>query len=132
MKGLFTILIVILTFNCLGQSKPFIGVSYNTIGHSLQVGVKKENRVLTMGYSFPITSALNPSLVFGTVGHQFDLGKDYAITTSTGYAFYNSIVNVKPMATIEGSKDIHNGRLFITANYCKVFFAGAGLKIFII
>ena len=132
MKVLTTILIVILSINCLGQSKPFIGVSYNTIGHSLQVGVKNENRVLTIGYSFPITSALNPALVFGTVGHQFDLGKDYAITTATGYAFYNSIVNVKPMATIEASKDIYKGRLFITANYCKVFFAGAGFKIFIV
>jgi hypothetical protein len=132
MKALTTILILIISINCLGQSKPFIGVSYNTIGHSLQVGVKKENRVLTIGYSFPITSAINPSLVFGTVGHQFDLGKDYAITTSTGYAFYNSIVNVKPIATFEASKDIHKGRLFITANYCKVFFAGAGFKIFII
>jgi hypothetical protein len=132
MKGLFTILIVILSINCLGQNKPFIGVSYNTIGHSLQLGVKNENRVLTIGYSFPITSAINPALVFGTVGHQFNLGKDYAITTATGFSFYNTIKSVKQIATFEVSKDIHNGRLFITANYCKVFFAGAGFKIFII
>jgi hypothetical protein len=131
MKGLFTILIVILSINCLGQSKPFAGVSFHSIGYSLQGGIKKENRVLTIGYSTPITSALNPTLAFITTGHEFDLGKDYALTTSTGYAFYNTIKNLKPMATIEASKDIHKGRLFITANYCKVFFAGAGFKIFL-
>ena len=132
MKVLTTILILILSINCLAQSKPFIGVSYNTIGHSLQLGIKNENRVLTIGYSFPITSAINPSLVFGTIGHQFDLGKMYALTTSTGFSFYNTIKSVKQIATFEASKDIHNGRLFITANYCKVFFAGVGFKIFIV
>ena len=132
MKGLFTILILILSMNCLGQSKPFAGVSLHSIGYSLQIGVKTENRVLTIGYSTPITSALNPTLAFITTGREFDLGKDYALTTSTGYAFYNTIKSVKPIATIEASKDIYKGRLFITANYCKVFFAGAGFKIFII
>jgi hypothetical protein len=132
MKVLTTILILILSINCIGQSKPFAGVSLHSIGYSLQIGVKTENRVLTIGYSTPITSALNPTLAFITTGREFDLGKDYALTTSTGYAFYNTIKSVKPMATIEASKDIYKGRLFITANYCKVFFAGAGFKIFII
>jgi hypothetical protein len=131
MKTTLTILILIFSLNCLGQTKPFIGVSFHSIGYSLQLGVKKENTVLLIGYSVPLTSAVNPSLVFGTIGRQFDLGKDYAITTSTGYSFYNTIKSLKLIATIEGSKDIHKGRLFVAANYCKVFFAGAGFKIFI-
>jgi hypothetical protein len=126
-----TILLILLSFKCLAQTKPFIGVSFHSIGYSLQGGIKKENRVLTIGYSVPLTSAINPTLLFITTGREFNLGKDYALTTSTGYAFYNTIKSVKPMATIEGSKDIHNGRLFITTNYCKVFFAGAGFKIFL-
>jgi len=131
MKVLTTILIVILSFNCIGQNKPFGGVSFHSKGFSLQGGIKKENRVLTFGYSVPLTSALNPTLLFLTTGREFNLGKDYAVTLLSGYAFYNTIKNLKPMATVEGSKDIHKGRLFITANYCKVFFAGCGFKIFI-
>ena len=127
-----TILLILLSFNCLAQTKPFIGVSLHSKGYSLQGGIKKENRVLTIGYSVPLTSAINPTLLFITTGREFDLGKDYSLTTSTGYAFYNTIKNLKPMATIEASKDIHNGRLFVMANYCKIFFAGAGFKIFII
>jgi hypothetical protein len=61
------------------------------------------------------------------VGYQFDLGKDYAATPSVGFCFNT----MQPMGTIELSKDIHKGRLFIDANYCNVFFVGAGFKIFI-
>jgi hypothetical protein len=127
MKTIFTIFILILSLNCIGQNKPFIGVSYNTIGHSLQLGVKNENRVLTIGYSFPITSALNPTLVFTTIGYQFDLEKEYAATPSVGFCFNTSAL----MTKFEFSKDIYKGRLFIDANYCNVFFVGAGFKIFI-
>jgi hypothetical protein len=131
MKVITTIFILILSFNCLGQTKPFVGVSLHSKGYSLQGGIKKENRVLTIGYSVPLTSAINPTLLFITTGREFNMGKDYALTILTGYSFYNTIKSVKPMATIEASKDIHNGRLFVTANYCKVFFAGAGFKIFL-
>jgi len=131
MKTIITIFILILSLNCIGQNNPFIGVSLHSIGYSLQLGIKNEHRVITIGYSVPLTSAINPTLLFGTIGHQFDLGKDYAITTATGFSFYNTIKSVKQIATFEGSKDIHKGRLFITANYCKVFFAGAGFKIFL-
>jgi hypothetical protein len=131
MKTIITIFILILSLNCIGQNKPFLGISFHSKGYSLQGGIKKENRVLIIGYSVPLTSAINPTLLFITTGHEFDLGKNYALTTSTGYAFYNTIKSVKLIATFEGSKDIHKGRLFITANYCKVFFAGAGFKIFL-
>jgi hypothetical protein len=131
MKVLTTILILIVCLNCSGQNKPFGAVAFHSKGFSLQGGIKKENRILTIGYSVPLTSALNPTLLFLTTGREFNLGKDYAVTVLSGYAFYNTIKNLKPMATVEGSKDIHKGRLFITVNYCKVFFAGAGFKIFI-
>jgi len=128
MKGITTILILILSLNCLGQNKPFVGVSFNSIGYSLQGGAIVKNKVFTIGYSVPLTSALNPTLVFGTVGYQLDLGKDYAATPSIGYCINTTSL----IGTIELSKDIHKGRLFINANYCRVFFVGAGFKIFII
>jgi hypothetical protein len=128
MKGITTILILILSLNCLAQNKPFIGVSFNSIGYSLQGGVIVKNKVFTIGHSVPLTSALNPTLVFGTVGYQFDMGKDYSATPSVGYCLNTTA----PIGTIELSKDIYKGRLFIAANYCRVFFAGAGFKIFII
>ena len=127
MKTILTILILIVTLNCIGQTKPFVGVSFHSIGYSLQGGVNVKNKVLTIGYSVPLTSALNPTLAFATAGYQFDIGKEYAATPSIGFCFNTT----QPMGTIELSKDIHNGRLFITANYCRLFFAGAGFKIFI-
>ena len=123
-----TILLILLSFNCLAQNKPFVGVSFNSIGYSLQGGAIVKNKVFTIGHSVPLTSALNPTLVFGTVGYQFDIGKEYAATPSVGYC----LNTVAPIGTIELSKDIHNGRLFLTGNYCNVFFYGAGFKIFII
>jgi len=123
-----TILLILLSFNCLAQNKPFIGVSFNSIGYSLQGGVIVKNKVFTIGHSVPLTSALNPTLIFGTVGYQFDLGKQYAATPSIGYC----LNTVAPIGTIELSKDIQKGRLFMNANYCRVFFVGAGFKIFII
>ena len=123
-----TILLILLSFNCLAQSKPFVGVSFNSIGYSLQGGVIVKNKVFTIGHSVPLTSALNPTLIFGTVGYQIDMGNDYAATPSVGYC----LNTVAPIGTIELSKDIHNGRLFMNANFCWVLFAGAGFIIFII
>jgi len=122
-----TILLILLSLNCIGQTKPFVGVLLHSKGYALQGGAIVKNKVLTIGYSVPLTSALNPTLIFGTVGYQFDMGKDYAATPSIGFCFNTTA----PIGTIELSKDIHNGRLFIAANYCKVFFAGAGFKILI-
>lgn len=127
MRVLTTILILILTLNCIGQTKPFVGVSFHSIGYSLQGGVNIKNKVLTIGYSVPLRSALNPTLVFATAGYQFDLEKEYAATPSIGFCFNTTAI----IGTIELSKDIHNGRLFITGNYCRLFFVGAGFKIFI-
>jgi hypothetical protein len=135
MKTIITILILTMAIKCLGQPKPFVGVSLHSIGYSLQGGVNINNKLLTIGYSVPLRSALNPSLVFATIGYEFNLSKTdkdiFAITTATGYSFYNSIKKLAPIATVEVSKDFYKGRIFATGNYCKVFFAGAGFKIFL-
>jgi hypothetical protein len=127
MKTIITIFILILSLNCLGQTKPFLGISFHSIGYSLQCGAIIKNKVATIGYSVPLTSAINPTLVFTTIGYQFDLEKEYAATPSVGFCFNTSAL----MTKFEFSKDIHKGRLFIDANYCNVFFVGAGFKIFI-
>jgi hypothetical protein len=135
MKTIITIFILILSLNCIGQNNPFIGVSLHSIGYLLQGGVNINNKVLTIGYSVPLTSALNPTLVFATIGYEFNLSKTdkdiFAITTATGYSFYNSVKTLAPIATVEVSKDFYKGRVFLTGNYCRVFFAGAGFKIFL-
>jgi hypothetical protein len=112
-----------------------VGISLHSIGYSLQGGVKLNNKVVTIGYSVPLRSALNPSLVFLTAGYEFNLSKTekdiFAITTTAGASFYNSINRIEPIVTVELSKDFYKGRIFITGNYCKVFFVGAGFKIFL-
>ena len=135
MKAIITFTLLTLALCSTGQTKPFVGVSLHSIGYSLQAGVNVNNKLLTIGYSVPLTSAINPTLVFATIGYEFNLSKTdkdiFAITTATGYSFYNSVKTLAPIATVEVSKDFYKGRIFATGNYCKVFFAGAGLKIFL-
>jgi hypothetical protein len=134
MKALIIILILTLSLNCIGQTKPFAGVSFSNIGYSLQGGVNINSKIFTIGYSVPLTSADNPILTFFTTGYEFNLSKTekdiFAITTTAGASFYNSVKKIEPIVTVEVSKDFYKGRIFITANYCKLFFAGAGFKIF--
>lgn len=125
MRALTTILIL-LSFNCIGQIKPFSGVSFSNIGYSLQGGIQSKNRVLTIGYSVPLRSANNPTLVFIMAGNDFDLEKNYYLTALAGYSLTG------PISSVELSKQFYKGRLVVNVNYCKVFFAGAGFKIFII
>jgi hypothetical protein len=138
MRILLTILLITIAATAMGQTKPFVGVSLHSIGYSLQVGVKGENTVALIGYSKPLTSAVNPTLVFAKVGYEFNLD-GYNLTPLVGISSYTyedvieekTVKGISPIYSLELGKDFFNGRIFITANYCRVFFAGAGFKIFI-
>jgi hypothetical protein len=145
MKKTITIAILILSINCIAQTSPFIGISIHSKGHSLQVGAKFKDVVAIAGYSKPLTSAVNPTLAFATIGYELNLGNRetdiFALTVSSGVSSYSYLeINeghedidrkgIAPIASVELSKDYYKGRLFVTANYCLSFFAGAGFKIF--
>jgi hypothetical protein len=143
MKKIITILILATAFNCTGQTKPFVGVSLHSIGYSLQVGVKGENTVALIGYSKPLTSAVNPTLVFAKVGYEFNLTPKkedgYNLTPLVGISSYTyedvikeqTVKGIAPIYSLELGKDFFNGRLFTNVSYCKGLFIGAGFKIFI-
>jgi hypothetical protein len=143
MKILLTILLITIAATAIGQTKPFVGVSLHSIGYSLQVGVKGENTVALIGYSKPLTSAVNPTLFFGQVGYEFNITPKkedgYNLTPLVGISSYTyedvieeqTVKGIAPIYSLELGKDFFNGRIFVTANYCRVFFAGAGFKIFI-
>ena len=128
MRAIFTILILFIGLNAIAQNAAFVGVSLSNIGQSLQAGAIYKNNVVKIGYSAPLTSAVNPTLFFAMAGRQIDIGNSYSITTLSGYAFSKGPAAI---GSIEVAKDVFNGRFFIAANYCKVFFAGAGIKVFI-
>jgi hypothetical protein len=128
MKSIATILILFIGVNAMAQNAAFVGVSFSNIGQSLQAGAKVKNNVVLIGYSVPLTSAVKPTLFFAMAGRQIDIGNSYSVTTFSGYAFSKGSAAI---GSIEVAKDVFNGRFFISANYCKVFFAGAGIKVFI-
>jgi hypothetical protein len=128
MRAIATILILFICFNAVAQNAAFVGVSLSNIGQSLQTGAIYKNKVVKIGYSAPLTSAVNPTLFFAMAGRQIDIGNKYSVTTLSGYAFSKGPAAI---GSIEAAKDVFNGRFFIAANYCKVFFAGAGIKVFI-
>jgi hypothetical protein len=128
MRAITTILILFIGLNAVAQNAAFVGVSLSNIGQSLQAGAIYKNNVVKIGYSAPLTSAVNPTLFFAMAGRQINLGNQFAVTPLAGYSLNKT---QSPIGTIEVSKDVFNGRFFISANYCKVFFAGAGIKVFI-
>jgi hypothetical protein len=142
MKKLILLLILILSFNYpQAQIKPFIGVSFHNKWYSLQGGVKNDNLVALAGYSKPLSSAINPTLYFGSIGYEISISAEekdgYNITPLIGLSSFSYLyqeVQTKGVALITGievGKDFNDGRLFISGNYCKGLFIGAGIKIFI-
>jgi hypothetical protein len=135
--------ILILSLNAFTQIKPFVGASAHSKGYSLQAGAKGENMVALIGYSKPLTSAVNPTLFFGKVGYEFNLTPEkedgYNLTPLVGISSYTyedvikeqTIKGIAPIYSLELGKDFFNGRLFTNISYSKVFYFGGGFKIFI-
>jgi hypothetical protein len=128
MKTIITSILILIA--CIGyaQNTAFVSASFTNIGQSLQAGAIVNNKVFTIGYSAPIRSAINPFLVFVMGGRQFEMGNNYRLTTSAGLSINSDFAAI---GTVELGKDIHMGRLFVSANYCRLFFAGGGIKVFI-
>lgn len=143
MKSLITIAILILSLNVVAQTNTFVGISLHSIGYSLQGGVKVGSGVALIGYSKPLTSAVNPTLFFGKIGYEFNLTPKiedgFNLTPLVGISSYafddvikeQTVKGIAPIYSLELGKDFFNGRIFLTGNYCRIFFAGGGFKIFI-
>jgi hypothetical protein len=135
--------LLILSTASLAQIKPFVGVSAHSKGYSLQAGAKGENKVALIGYSKPLTSAVNPTLFFGKVGYEFNLTPEkedgYNLTPLVGISYYTyedvieeqTVKGIAPIYSLELGKDFFNGRIFTNVSYSKVFYFGGGFKIFI-
>jgi hypothetical protein len=137
MRKILMLLIVIIFCDILyAQTTPFVGVSMHSKGYFFQGGVKIYKWVGLVGYSKPLTSAVNPTLLFSNIGYEIFEKNRVNITPLIGissFTYLNDETEIKGvtwMSGIEIGKDIHNGRLFINGNYCKVFFFGGGMKIF--
>jgi hypothetical protein len=139
MKKLITIILIFFYNYPQAQIKPFAAAYYHNKGYSLQGGVKYDNWAGLIGYSKPFNSAIIPTLFFANIGYEIPLSekKGYNITPLIGVSSYSYLYKELPIkgialiTAIEIGKDINTGRLFVSGNYCKGFFFGGGIKIFI-
>jgi hypothetical protein len=83
-----------------------------------------------VGYSKPLTSAINPTLFFSNVGYEISLPERFNVTPLIGISSFGDVGAVL-MGGVEIGKDLNDGRFFISGNYCKGLFVGGGIKIFI-
>ena len=133
-KKLLILALIIFSIGVKAQVKPFVGISLNTRGHSLQGGAKYDNWVGLAGYNKPLTSAINPTLFFGNIGYEISLSKGFNITPLVGVSSVRYLYEESTAAWIGGveiGKDLNDGRFFINGNYCEGLFVGGGIKIFI-
>ena len=135
--------VLLLSAPSMAQINPFVVVSAHSKGYSLQVGLKGENAVALIGYSKPLTSAVNPTIFFGKIGYEFNLTPEredgYNLTPLVGISSYTyedvikeqTVKGIASIYSLELGKDYYNGRIFTNISYCKGFYFGGGFKIFI-
>lgn len=128
-KQLLILSLIILCIGAKAQVKSFIGLSFHNRGYSLQGGGKYKDWVGLVGYSKPLTSAINPTLFFSNVGYEISLPEGFNVTPLVGISSFVGVGAVL-MGGVEIGKDINDGRFFISGNYCKGLFIGGGIKIF--
>jgi hypothetical protein len=128
-KQLLILSLIILCIGAKAQVKSFIGLSFHNRGYSLQGGGKYKDWVGLVGYSKPLTSAINPTLFFSNVGYEISLPEGFNVTPLVGISSFVG-VGAALMGGVEIGKDINDGRFFISGNYCKGLFIGGGIKIF--
>jgi hypothetical protein len=133
-KKLLILALILLSIGVKAQMKPFVGVSFHNRGYSLQGGGKYDNWVGLVGYSVPLTSAINPTLFFSNVGYEISLKEGFNITPLIGLSSFRYLYKESAaawMGGVEIGKDINDGRFFINGNYCEGLFIGGGIKIFV-
>jgi len=147
MKTFLTTLIIAASITA--QSQPFFGLSAGNGGITYQAGALAESIEITAAYKMPLSKNDRPSVLSISVGKQILLtnneSDNYSITPTIGFANYrvkdftkydqgsDEIIQVsefKPVFGLEVGKDSHMGRVFISANYCKVAWFSIGIKVF--
>ena len=147
-KLLAVILIISLNVPLQAQKQLYIGGSFMSNGAGLNVGVKKSNAVLEVGYNNPLTRSDVATLVYSKIGVELNLTRkeqdNLTLTPFIGVSGYflddfskydndgsiTRIKTVKPYYSLELGKDWYMGRLFVNAGYCGGSFFGVGMKVF--
>jgi len=147
------ILIIVMCFIYITSfAQPYIGMLATNKGVGFQIGVLSESGGLELSAAsnMPLLSNTTPTILSINIGKQFLLTKNdddnYSITPSVGFSSYNyknfteydkiprgdiiQVSEIKPIYRIEIGKDSYLGRVFVSANYCKGFYYGVGMKFF--
>lgn len=129
---------LLICFTSFGQAT--IGIQYTTKGFGMDAGYMHRSGVqLLAGYNVSIKTTLVPNLTYVALGYK--IGENITVTPSVGYSHYKVGKYLKEQYTesssykiiynLEVGKDYEPGRVFITANYCGIFYAGVGMRAFI-
>ena len=146
-------LLAIPLFLCLSAAaQPFLALGATNKGANFQVGIVANKMEFTVAYKLPFSAVDVPSILSLSMSKLFFIShheKDnYSFAPSIGVANYlvknfdnydadptgkSAIIQeavVKPLYGLEIGKDGYRGRVFISANYCKSFYFGMGMKVF--
>lgn len=142
------ILILLLCFADNLFSQGFIGIQGTNRGAGFQFGILTNQVEFTLAHKIPFTRADVAEITSFSVGKQFLLSQkdadNYSVTTHIGIANYRNknfskfnttgeisqVIKFLPIYTVEIGKNSYAGRIFLSANYCKEFYFGIGLKTF--
>jgi hypothetical protein len=137
-----------LLISILSFSQAFIGIATTNKGFGLHAGVLAESVEIKASYQHPYHH--QAAIASFTIGNQFLLTHDekdnYSVTPSIGYARHSredlsdyknggekitQVVEFHPIFGLEAGKDCFLGRYFVTANYSKGAYFGAGIRAYL-
>lgn len=129
--------------------QAFGGVSVAYKAFDFNGGVLFNKTEFRSFYSVPYLKTETPTIASLTIGQKFDITKwdedNYSIMPYAGYSYLkwqdftdynagkpniNKMEDYKPIAGLQIGKDAHAGNVFIYYHWCKVSYAGIGLKVY--
>lgn len=134
-------LLLLLFISASSQAQVFTEIGLSNNGIQLGAGVV-EGKLGIMGkYHNPIVSAEKAAVSYlgALYQHSFSDKDAFTITATAGVASYNYTDGGKMLgyknsigwgAGIEGGKDWHMGRLFVSGYWMNRVYIGAGMKVF--
>ncbi len=133
-------LVTILSFcSTASFSQGIVSIGYNTIGIAMHVGADVKTFRFTGGYSLPLISAVKPMIFDFSVGKTLVVNDDISFVPSIGIAYYkrnvvvaNELIKmpgtIQPVAGLAIERKVMFGTIYVSANYCKEFYAGVGIN----
>lgn len=140
--------IIIISLN--GHAQGFAGLFATNNGVGIQAGFLASKIDVNASLKFPLADLTSPTIYSLSIGRQLLITQkeadNYSITPSIGIAYtqvkdftaydqnpYIAPTNVNEVHTIyslEAGKDAYLGRVYVQANYCKIFYVNVGMRIF--